>query len=764
MSNSEAAHGESEHGESAHGDPMSNLTPAQKASLTSGDSIWSSPSIPGVLESIVLSDGPHGIRRQTADGDALGIGDSVPATCFPPAVGLASTWNDDLIEEVGRQLGREAKALGVSVLLGPGINIRRSPLGGRNFEYASEDPLVSGRYGVAMVKGIQSQDVAATPKHFAVNNQETDRFRVSAEVDERTLREIYLPAFERVVTTAAPWALMGAYNRVNGVPASENHWLLTELLRDEWGFDGVVMSDWGAVDDRVAALMAGLDLEMPPSGSDERIAAALESGEVTDARLNEVLDRLTRLVERTAPSRAEQSELDADAGDQVAYRAALESIVLLANNGILPLARGAARLAVIGEFARSPRYQGGGSSRVVPTTMHNALDELTDRQGSENVAFAAGFRLDGTPDEALVTEALETAASAEVAIVFVGLPDGSESEGSDRAGIDLPAVQIELLNKLVASQTPVVVVLSGGGTIAVGPWREGAAAILQASLLGQAGGAATADILVGAATPSGRLTETIPVSLNETPAALNFPGRDGEVHYGEGVFVGYRWYDTLDKDVCYPFGHGLTYGEVTYGEAQVKELGRNNYRVSVQVTSTATMPIAEVVQLYVGTDGAQQPVHELRGYTKVSLDPGETTEVTFELVERDFSYWNITSQGWRVEPGEYTIEVGASSRDIRSRVTVTSAGDGQLDDLTRYSTIGEWVAHPVGREIIAPLTSAVAEKVSGDAAPELVAMFLQMPLAKLVSWGAGFTEEMLVAMVSAATEQTAAARAAAETK
>ncbi|MFC6715446.1 glycoside hydrolase family 3 C-terminal domain-containing protein [Branchiibius cervicis] len=729
------------------------------ASLTSGASAWETTSLPGELDPMVLSDGPHGLRRQPAEGDTLGIGNSIPATCFPPAVGLASSWNDDLIEQVGAQLAREAKALGVSVLLGPGLNIKRSPLCGRNFEYASEDPQVAGRYGAAFVRGIQSQGVAATPKHFAVNNQETDRFRVSAQVDERTLREIYLSAFEHVVTTAGPWALMSSYNQVNGVPASENPHLLREILREEWGFDGVVMSDWGAVSDRVAALAAGLDLEMPPSSTDDQIAAATGSGIISRERLEQVHQRLHLLAERTAGVRSHTPSMtvDVEAGDRVAQQAARESAVLLTNNGVLPLAAPALdNIAVIGEFARTPRYQGSGSSQVVPTRLSTVLETLRESAG-DRVSFAPGFTLDGSGDkDQLGQEAVDLARNASVALVFVGLPAGSESEGFDRTHIDLPEEQTQLLDRLVKLDTPTVVVVSCGSVVSLGSWSDQADAVVMGWLLGQAGGKATVDLLTGAASPSGRLTETIPLSLTDTPAYLNFPGQDGVVVYGEGLHVGYRYYDTMDRPVRFPFGHGLTYTTFEYGAASVTATGTNSATVEFSVTNTGARPGSEVAQVYVAANDRTRPRHELRGYQKVFLDPGESITCRVELDSRAFSEWNAQHAMWVVPGREWTLEVGASSRDIRSTASFTTKAQPEALPLQDLSTVGEWLAHPVGSTLIAPLIAAIGDKVDVTSLdPTLYKMFEQMPLVKLTAWGQGFTREMYDGMLSQANAQQA---------
>jgi beta-glucosidase len=725
--------------------PHPELDLTQKASLVSGASTWSSRGIDGVVPALTLSDGPHGLRRQPTGGDNLGIGTSVPAVCFPPAVGLAATWNAELVERVGKQIGREARALGVQVVLGPGMNIKRSPLGGRNFEYFSEDPRVTGALAAAMVRGIQSMQVAAAPKHFAVNNQENDRMRVSATVSARALREIYLTAFEQVVRDAGPWALMSAYNRVNGEFASESRRLLTGILREEWSFDGLVVSDWGAVYDHVAAVSAGLDLEMPPSGNTPRVVEAVQSGDLDESVLDVAIDRLRTLAERTAGLPA--VERDIDAAQAVALDAAREAVTLLENDGTLPLDP-VRRMLVVGEFACTPRFQGGGSSRVVPTRTVSALDALRQLSGSP-VEFVPGFTLNGDPAADLADEAVTAAAGAEVVLLFLGLSDRAESEGFDRTSFDLPAPQLELLARLKTVGTPIVVVLSNGSTVELSSWRNGVSAIVEGWLLGQEGGRAIAEILLGLTEPSGRLTETIPHRIADTPSFLNFPGRDGEVLYGEDVFVGYRSYDSVGTDVAYPFGHGLTYTTFEYEDLRVVPTGDNVWEARVTVRNTGGRPGAEVVQLYVaaGSGTVVRPVHELRGFTKVFLAAGEHVEVVFEVGARDLSYWNARDERWRIEPGEYSIEVGASSRDIRLSATVHSSGDGVVLPLQLDSTLEEWAAHPLGADIVARMRAGIPAEVAASA-PELAAMVLSTPVIKLATWGLGITEEMVRGVVA----------------
>jgi beta-glucosidase len=717
---------------------------AAKASATSGSDTWRTTAVGSELRSLLLADGPHGLRRQPEQGDHLGIGNSLPSTCFPPAVGLGATWNPALVRRVGEALGTEASAMGVDVLLGPGMNIKRSPLCGRNFEYVSEDPHVTARIAAALVEGIQSRGVGACVKHFAANNQETDRMRVSADVDERTLREIYLRAFEEVITTTKPSMVMCSYNRVNGVHASQDPWLLTDVLRGEWGFDGVVVSDWGAVVDRVAAVRAGLDLEMPPSGTDQEIVDAVERGELDESVLDTVVERLHGLQERvsTDTSRSPGHE----AHDALAREAAREALVLLKNEGgALPLDP-ALPVAVIGEFARSPRYQGGGSSHVVPTRVHSALDALTEAVHG-GVVFAPGFRLDGTADPALLEEAVAAAARARTAVVFLGLPEAAESEGYDRTTLDLPADQIALLARVREASERVVVVLSNGGVVSVADWEDDADAVLEGWLLGQAGGAAVADVLTGAVSPSGRLTETVPLRLSDHASYLSFPGAHGRSVYGEGVFVGYRYFDTLDRPVAYPFGHGLAYTEFTYSDLEVTADGDDSWRVALTVTNTGDRAAAEVVQMYAGVEQEYptRPRRELRGFAKVFLEPGRGGRVEMALTGRDLSTWDPEHRRWSLAGGTYTVAVGASSRDIRLTGEVSTRGDRFAAPLTARSTVGEWREHPVGGPVMAELRAGIP--ALAQVPEELLRMADSMPLVTLRTFGLGVTEEMVDLLV-----------------
>jgi beta-glucosidase len=690
---------------------LAELTLEEKVALCAGSDHWHTAPVPRQgIPAVMVSDGPHGLRRERGSGAMLAVSDggamlavsdggdrtSLPATCFPTASALGSSWDPDLVRGIGRAIGVEAHAQGVAVVLGPGINIKRTPLCGRNFEYYSEDPLLAGVLGAALVEGLQSQGVGGSVKHLAANNQETQRRSVSADVDERTLREIYLAAFERVVTQARPWTVMCSYNRVNGVFASQHRWLLTDVLRGDWGYDGLVVSDWDAVHDRVAALTAGLDLEMPPKFgvSDTALLAAVRDGSLPEEVLDEAVSRVLRLVDLVRSTGADRSGspatpdsvtspagFDVDAHHALARAAAAECAVLLKNDGdLLPLRPAAGDVvAVIGGFARTPYFQGDGSARVNPTRVDAALDALRAAvPAGVEVAFAAGFGIGTTDgDTDLADEAIVLARRAGVVVVFLGLPPDVESEGYDRAHMDLPDNQTALIPRLAAVNPHVVVVLANGAAVRLSTWEEHAGAILEGWLAGQAAGGATADLLLGAANPSGRLAETLPLRLQDGPSYVNFPGELGHVRYGEGVFVGYRWYDAVERDVSYPFGHGLTYTTFEYADLTARIAGRADggdlaVTVACTVTNTGQRVGKEVVQLYVGDPEAQvaRPVRELRAFAKVGLEPGRSKTVTFHLGVRDLSYWSIVHRGWWFEAGAFEIAIGASSRDLRLTTTV----------------------------------------------------------------------------------------------
>jgi beta-glucosidase len=743
---------------------LAELTLEEKASLCLGSDFWHTAPVERLsIPAIMVSDGPHGLRKQPDEADHVGISGSVPATCFPTACALASSWDPELVRRIGEALGREARAQGVAVVLGPGINIKRSPLCGRNFEYFSEDPLVSGVLGAAMIDGVQSQGVGTSLKHYAANNQETDRLRVSADVDERTLREIYLAGFERADTQAQPWTVMCSYNKVNGVYASEHAWLLTTVLRGEWGFDGLVVSDWGAVHDRVAALAAGLDLEMPPNlgVSDAAIVTAVGTGQLDEHVLDAAVARVLRLVDRATATTEPPAVLDPDAHHALARAAATECAVLLKNEDrLLPLRPAAGNtIAVVGEFARTPRYQGAGSSQVTPTRVDVALGELrASVPDGVEVAFAAGYGIDTTDhDDELAAEAVALASRADVVVAFLGLPAADESEGFDRSHMDLPANQTALLSRLADANPNLAVVLANGSVVRLADWEQHAKAVLECWLSGQAAGGATADLLCGAANPSGRLAETLPLRLEDAPSYLNFPGEAGHVRYGEGIFVGYRGYDALDRQVSYPFGHGLSYTSFSYADLTTNLTGRPQdgdlvVNVSCRVTNTGDRRGKEVVQLYVRDPEASvaRPVRELKAFAKADLDPGETTVVEFTLAARDLSYWSTSVNDWVLEGGEFELAVGASSRDLRLTTTVDIAAPPLPVRLDGMATLEEWLADPSGSTL---LHKAVGTDEDGRPKgilgnEELLPVIGNFPISSLAALpGFGFTHDLVHSLV-----------------
>ena len=748
---------------------LEHLSLEQKAALLSGRDFWSTQPLDaaGVL-SIVLTDGPHGVRRQAGQFDHLRLHDAMPATCFPAAVAVGSSWDPAVAERVGAAVGREARALGVHVALGPGVNIKRSPLCGRNFEYYSEDPLLAGLLGAAHVQGQQGQGVGASVKHFAANNQETDRMLVSADADERTLREIYLPAFERIITQAKPATVMCAYNKLNGVYAAHNRWLLTEVLREEWGFTGAVVSDWGAVHDPVAALAAGLDLEMPGTGglSAQRIVGAVRAGQLDEAVVAAAAGRVLALARLAA---GPASGFDADVHHALARQLACDCAVLLKNDGgALPLT-GSGPIAVVGEFARTPRYQGGGSSHINPTRVDIPLDAiraLADGAGRA-VAFAPGFAVDSTGGNtgdgssdpaALREEAVTAARQAGVTVIFAGLGEREESEGFDRETLDLPAAQVDLIRAVAAASPRTVVVLSHGGVVSLEGWHDDVDAILDGFLPGQAGGAAVADLLFGVANPSGRLAETIPLRLADNPSYVNFPGEQGHVRYGEGVMVGYRWYATVGLPVRYPFGHGLSYTTFAVSDLTVAATGPDTARASVAVTNTGARAGQHVVQVYVATAAGpvRRPARELRAFTKVRLEPGETRTVTLDLDRRAFAYYDIHEAGWIVAPGTYRVQVGENAATIVGEVAITLAGDLVIPELTPDSTVGEWFSHPiVGATLLDELTAGMTgEQRSGlPADPDLLRLVASMPMQKAMGMLGGAVPEATLQRLMARTRR-----------
>lgn len=648
---------------------VSGLDRRTKVRLLSGSGTFEVRGVPEHgLDRIDVADGPHGLRHQVrSGGDHLGLGGSTPSTCFPTAATLGSTWDIDLIERIGVALGEEAAQQGVAVVLGPGLNIKRHPAGGRCFEYLSEDPLLSGKLAAAMVRGIQSQGIGACLKHYAVNNQESHRLVVDAVVDERTLRELYLTGFEIAVAESSPWTVMCSYNLVNGIYASEHHELLQSILRDEWGFDGLVMTDWGAANDRVAGVKAGLDLEMPGSRGafDDDLLAALESGELTDDELDACAARVVELLQRARRERL--AVVDLDAHHQLGRTAAAAGSVLLTNDGTLPLDAGfAGRIAVIGAFAEKPRYQGAGSSQVRPTRLDRVLELLRERVGPDaEVSFAAGYDPDsGSSDADLRAEALAAADGADVVVFCGGLPAPLESEGFDRTDLDLPAGQVSLIEALAARSVPVVVVLSNGGSVHM-PWADRVSAVLECWLGGQAGAGGIVDVLFGDADPGGRLAESIPEHVAQLPADRNFPGLPRQVEYREGMFVGYRFHDA-DGGVPakFAFGHGLSYARFHWSDITLDGEG-TDVAVSVRVTNTSSRAGSDVVQVYVRDreSSVPRPDKELKGFAKVHLEPGASELVTIGLDRHAFAVWDVAAHNWLIESGTFDVVVARSSVD-----------------------------------------------------------------------------------------------------
>ena len=696
---------------------VSQLTLEEKAALCTGAGPWRTVAVERLgIPSIVLSDGPHGVRL-TEDLDAM-ASKSKPATCFPTASCLSASWDVDLVREVGEALAEECVALGVDVILGPGNNLKRTPLGGRNFEYFSEDPYLSGELAAAYIEGVQGKGVGTSLKHFTANNQEFQRFSISAELGERTLHELYLPAFETAVKKAKPWTVMCAYNKLNGTYCSEHHELLTGILKDDWGFEGLVVSDWGAVHDRVAALEGGLELEMP-GPKPRRVQAVVEAvkaGELDESVLDESVRRILGIVFKAKETPKGDGTFDREAHHALARRAAAESMVLLKNDGLLPL-QSPASVAVIGRAAKEPKYQGGGSSYINPTRIDVPFEELQKLAPETTFSYAAGYGEGLEQSLDLVSDAVKTAQDAEVALIFVALPGVIESEGYDRATLELTEQQVSLIKAVSAVQPNTVVVLNNGSAITM-DWLGDVAAVLEAWLMGQAGGGAVADILLGRVNPSGKLAETFPQTLQDTPAFINYPGEQGRVHYGEGLFVGYRYYDAKDVPTLFPFGHGLSYTQFAYsnlrlGAEVVKD--SEGLELSVTVTNTGSVAGKEVVQLYVHDVEASlvRPYKELKGFAKVALEPGESKTATFELDFRAFAFYHPGHGRWVTEDGDFDILIGASATDIRLKESVTLTSTLELPSLLDHeSTVREWLEDPRGKEVFGPVFEEMTEQFS----------------------------------------------------
>ena len=661
-----------------HPEILQKLSLEQKCALLSGKNTWQTQEYPKQgVPAIWLSDGPNGLRKQAGAADHLGLNPSVPATCFPTAATMANSWDPALGEEVGRALGEETAANRVNVLLGPGLNVKRSPLCGRSFEYFSEDPYLSGKMAAAYVRGIQENGIAACPKHFAVNSQELRRMASNSVLDERTLRELYLTAFEIVVKEAHPKSIMSAYNKVNDTYANENHHLLVEILRKEWGFDGAVVTDWGGSNDHVEGVKNGSTLEMPSPGlgGARKLLKAVAEGSLTEQEIDLRVDELLDLVlSTTAAMEKAPRKFDEKAHHELAQRAAAESIVLLKNEGgILPLKHGK-KVTLIGDFALTPRYQGAGSSMVNPTRV-DSLKDAMEAAELDMVGYCAGYERSGKPNKAYLDEAVSQAKMADVVILCIGLDESSESEGLDRTHIGIPAVQKQLLDAVTAVNPNVVAVVSAGSVIET-DWMEKCKAVVHGYLGGQAGAGAMLEVLTGWQNPCGKLAETIPLRYEDTPAARYFPGKKQNAEYREGLYVGYRYYETANKAVRYPFGYGLSYTTFAYSDLKV-----NADKVTFTLTNTGSVAGAEIAQLYVAKPDAAvfRPAKELKGFTKVFLKAGESKTVTIPLDDKTFRYWNVATDNWEVEGGSYQLLVGANVQDIRLTADITLPGTGAPD-------------------------------------------------------------------------------------
>lgn len=732
---------------------VAQLTLEEKAGLCSGDTFWTTKAVERVgIPSIMLTDGPHGVRKQQGEADHLGLNQSVPSTCYPSAAGLASSWNRDLIRRVGEALGKEAQTEGVSILLGPGANIKRSPLCGRNFEYFSEDPYLTGELAASHIEGVQSQGVGSSLKHYAVNNQEHRRMTTDVLVDERTLRETYLTGFEIAVKKAQPWTVMSAYNRVNGVYCSENETLLTSILKEEWGHEGIVVSDWGAVNEAVASVAAGMELEMPSNYglSQHKIAAAVQSGELSEEVLNQSVERLLNVIFKAVDHKQRAASYDKEAHHRLAREVAQETMVLLKNeNQLLPLEK-TGKVALIGALAERVRYQGGGSSHVNPTKLDSIREEIEkSANGNMEIVYTQGYDLDSDENvRSLLNEAKRIASEVDTAILFVGLPDRYESEGYDRTHLELPSNQCRLIEEVAAVQPNIVVVLSNGAPVVM-PWLGRVRAVLEGYLGGQAFGGAIADLIFGDANPSGKLAETFPKQLKHNPSHPYFPGEGDRVEYREGLFVGYRHYDIRGIEPLFPFGYGLSYTTFKYSNLKLEALemtDQDTLQVDVDVTNTGTRFGKEIVQLYVCDveSSVIRPEKELKGFVKVELAPGETKTVTFTMNHRSFAYYNVNLKDWHVETGQFQLLIGRSSRDIVLQDTVKVRSTQEIvPTFHRNTTLGELLANPKTAPIIQQLQRLNIDVESSDAVSSdmLEAMLRYMPIRTLMAFSRGSMNE-----------------------
>lgn len=723
---------------------LEQLTTEEKAEICVGASFWHLYSNAAVgIPQVMVSDGPHGLRKQAEAADHLGLNQSISAVCFPAACATAASFDESLLECMGEALGEECRAEDVAVLLGPAVNIKRSPLCGRNFEYFSEDPYLTGKLAAAQIRGVQKWDVGTSLKHFAANNQEYHRQSCSSEVDMRTFREIYLRGFEIAVKEAKPWTVMCAYNKINGTYASENKMLLTDILREEWGFEGCVMSDWGAVNDRVQGLLAGLDLEMPASGgyTTQQIVDAVENGSLPMADLDRAAARILTTIFRYADSNVRKPVFDREKHHQLAVEIEQECAVLLKNDGVLPM-QSDETVAYIGEFAEKPRYQGGGSSHIHASRVVSAWEAA--KVQNKNVRYAKGFSAtEDVADETLFQEAVQLAGQSDKVVIFAGLPDIFESEGYDRTHMHLPACQNALIQRICAVHKNVAVVLHNGSPVEL-PWADSVNAILEMYLGGQGVGAAATALLYGDANPCGRLPESFPIKLSDNPSYLHFPGYKGKVEYAEGVFVGYRYYDTKQMPVRYPFGHGLSYTSFEYSQPIVSAAAFRedaSITVSVNVKNTGGCFGKEVVQLYIRdkTHAVARPDKELKGFRKIALEPGESKQVEFTVDAQSLAYYDVDLRDWYAHTGAYDLIIARSAQDIVATcpIAYTALRQPYLD-IHKYTTFGELLSDartaPIMQAQLQKI-SAVTSALSGDAFPKeaLKKMAANVPLTFLQS-------------------------------
>lgn len=737
---------------------LEQLTLEEKAGLLSGADFWHTKAVERLnIPRVMMCDGPNGLRKQEGEGDHLGINKSIETVCYPTASALASSFDKDLLGKVGDTLGQECQAENVGMLLGAGVNIKRSPLCGRNFEYFSEDPYLSGKLASSYVRGLQNKGVSACVKHFAANNQEAFRMSGSSNVDERTLREIYLPSFEMVVKEGKTRSIMCAYNAINEVFCSENKWLLTDILREEWGFDGFVVTDWGAAKSPVKGVQAGLDLVMP-GGSDmykSILLQAIEHGELSLEDLDKAVANILIFVTDYMEQREETATIDRKKVAQIAMEAELQCATLLKNESLLPLSKDS-KVAFIGEYARMPRYQGSGSSHINVPEVLGAKDFV-----ESNVTFAEGYvSKEETTNDALLQEAVEVAKNAEVAVLFVGLPDAFETEGADREFLDMPKNQIELIEKVAQAQPNTVVVLHGGSAMTM-PWLDKVKSVLLVHLGGQGVGEATVKLLYGEANPSGKLAETWIQKLSDSSSSLNYGGVYGNVNYAEGVYVGYRYYDKKEMDVLFPFGHGLSYTSFEYSDIKISNTemkDTDTLTVTCTIKNTGKVKGKEAVQLYVKNLQSEigRPIRELKGFEKVELEPGKEKTVTFILDKRSFAYYEMALKDWYVESGEYTIEIGASSRDIRLEKSINVTGTVEIPYVyTTLSPVLSLLKTEKGRALLSQITSSSARmeeskeqtKTLGDGAEKMMQkMMMEMPIGAMANFGS-ISGEQLAGMI-----------------